>query len=133
MNVGVPRERKAGEARVALSPAGARELVGRGHSVFVETDAGAGSRIADEEFARAGATIVPSADALFAEARMVVKVKEPSQEEIGRLGADHLLFTYLHLAAYPAVATGLRDCGAIAVAYETVELANGMLPLLAPM
>jgi alanine dehydrogenase len=133
MNVGVPRERKPGEARVALSPAGVRELVSRGHSVFVETDAGAGSRIPDEEFVRAGAKIVPSADALFAEAGMIVKVKEPNQEEIGRLGPDHLLFTYLHLAAYPAVATGLRDCGATAVAYETVELANGLLPLLAPM
>jgi alanine dehydrogenase len=133
MKVGVPKERKPGESRVALSPAGARELVAHGHQVLIERDAGTGSRIPDEEYVAAGARIVPTAEDLFGEARLIVKVKEPTAEEIGRLGPDHVLFTFLHLAAYPSVASGLLASGATAIAYETVELAGGLTPLLAPM
>jgi len=105
MKVGVPKERKPGESRVALSPAGAREVVAHGHQVLIERDAGTGSRIPDEEYVAAGARIVPTAEDLFGEARLIVKVKEPTGEEIGRLGPDHVLFTFLHLAAYPSVAS----------------------------
>jgi alanine dehydrogenase len=104
MRVGVPKERKPGEARVAITPAGVRELVARGHEVLVEGGAGAGSRIADDEFAAAGAHVVAAAAEVFEQAALVVKVKEPSAEELGRLRAEQVLFTFLHLAAYPAVA-----------------------------
>jgi alanine dehydrogenase len=133
MNVGVPKEVKLGEARVAMSPAGVRELTARGHRVVVEAGAGAGSRIGDEEFERAGARILPSAEAVFADAELVVKVKEPKPGETRRLGPQHTLFTFLHLAAYPEVAEALKASGATAIAYETVQLANGRTPLLAPM
>ena len=122
MNVGVPKESKPGEARVALSPSGARELTARGHRVVVETGAGAGSRIGDEEFLAAGAEILPSAEAVFEQAQLIVKVKEPQAGEIERLGPGHVLFTFLHLAAYPKVADGLVRSGATAIAYETVQL-----------
>jgi alanine dehydrogenase len=133
MNVGVPKEAKPGESRVAMSTAGVRELTSRGHRVVIETGAGAASGFGDEEFERAGAEIVATADAVFAEAELVVKVKEPKSSEIQRLGPQHTLFTFLHLAACPEVAEGLRRSGATAIAYETVQLANGATPLLAPM
>jgi alanine dehydrogenase len=133
MNIGVPREVKTGEARVALSPAGVRELTSRGHRVAVEAGAGSGSSIGDEEFRQAGAEILASAEAVFSEAELLVKVKEPKLSEIQRLGPQHTLFTFLHLAAYPEVAEALRRSGATAIAYETVQLANGRTPLLAPM
>jgi alanine dehydrogenase len=128
----VPREVKSGEARVAITPAGVRELVARDHEVLVEAGAGTGSRIGDDEFAAAGARIVPEAADLFEQAALVVKVKEPSVAEIARLRDGQVLFTYLHLAAYPKVAEGLLASGATAIAYETVELRGGT-PLLAPM
>ena len=133
MNVGVPREVKAGEARVAMSPAGARELTARGHRVLVEAGAGGGCRIGDQEFKQAGAEILPGAEAVFAEAELLVKVKEPKPSEIRWLGPHHTLFTFLHLAAYPEVAEALAGSGATAIAYETVQLPNGGTPLLAPM
>jgi alanine dehydrogenase len=133
MNVGVPKEIKHGEARVAMSPAGVRDLTSHGHRVVVERGAGAGSRISDEEFSGAGAEILPTAEAVFEEAQLIVKVKEPKPVEIERLGPGHVLFTYLHLAAYPEVAEGLLGSGATAIAYETVQLDNGLTPLLAPM
>jgi alanine dehydrogenase len=133
MTIGVPKEVKPGESRVAMSPAGVRELTSRGHRVVVETGAGAGSGFGDEEFERAGAEILAGADAVFAEAELVVKVKEPKPSEIQRLGPRHTLFTFLHLAAYPEVAEGLRRSGATAIAYETVQLPSGATPLLAPM
>lgn len=130
--VGVPREIKNSEHRVAMTPDGVRELGRVGVRVLVESGAGAGASITDDDFVAAGATIVPTAaDAWSAE--MVVKVKEPKQEEFGFLRADLTLFTYLHLAAYPAVADALLDAKTTAVAYETVQLADGSLPLLAPM
>ena len=133
MKVGVPRELKDNEYRVAITPAGVRELVVGGHEVFVEHDAGRGSSITNDEFERAGAKILPDADATFAEAEMVLKVKEPVPEEFHRLRDGLLLFTYLHLAASEPVTRALVESRATGVAYETVELPDRSLPLLAPM
>jgi alanine dehydrogenase len=133
MKIGVPAEIKTDEYRVALTPAGTRELVDRGHSVFVERRAGEGSGITDADYGAQGATIVPDADAAFAEADLIVKVKEPQPEEVARLRPHHVLFTYLHLAPDPGLTQGLIDSGATCIAYETVTDAAGRLPLLAPM
>src|SRR5947208_1908793 len=133
MNVGVPSEVKADEYRVALTPAGVRELVDAGHRVLVQAGAGSGSAISDEAYEAQGATIVPDADAVFGEASLIVKVKEPQPEEVGRLESRHTLFTYLHLAADASLTRGLMDSGATCIAYETVEDNRGRLPLLAPM
>jgi alanine dehydrogenase len=129
--VGVPAERKPGENRVALTPDGVRELVTHGHQVLVETEAGAGSAITDEDFGRAGATVVPGPEAWSA--HLVLKVKEPQPEEYGFLRADLVLFTFLHLAAYPDLGAVLLDTKTTAIGYETVRSASGALPLLAPM
>jgi len=133
MRVGVPRELKDHEYRVAITPAGVRELVVHGHSVLIERDAGVGSSIANSEFERAGATIVPDADTVFGDSDMVLKVKEPIPDEFHRLREGLILFTYLHLAASEPVTRALIDSKAAAVAYETVELPDRSLPLLAPM
>jgi alanine dehydrogenase len=133
MDVGVPRELKDHEYRVAVTPDGVRELTEAGHHVRIEQGAGEGSSIPDDRFARAGATIVPSADDVWADADLVLKVKEPVPEEYPRLHAGQVLFTYLHLAASREVTQALLDAGTTAVAYETVELPGGRLPLLAPM
>jgi alanine dehydrogenase len=133
VKVGVPSEIKADEYRVALTPAGVRELVGHGHSVVVESGAGLGSGIEDADYASQGAELVADADAVFAAADMIVKVKEPQPVEVARLEARHTLFTYLHLAPDPELTQGLVDSGATCIAYETVEDARGRLPLLAPM
>lgn len=133
MKVGVPTEVKTDEYRVALTPAGVRELVDAGHEVLVQHGAGEGSAIADDEYAAQGAQIVPDADAVFEQAAMIVKVKEPQPPEVARLRPHHLLFTYLHLAPAPELTRGLMASGATCIAYETVEDRNGRLPLLAPM
>jgi alanine dehydrogenase len=133
MKVGVPSEIKTDEYRVALTPAGVRELADAGHQVFVQSGAGEGSAITDDAYAAQGATILPDADAVFAEATMIVKVKEPQPVEVQRLKPHHVLFTYLHLAADEALTRGLMQSGATCIAYETVEDARGRLPLLAPM
>jgi alanine dehydrogenase len=133
MKVGVPAEIKADEYRVAVTPAGVREMVEHGHEVLVQAGAGEGSAIADPDFAAQGARIVPGAEQVFAEAEMVLKVKEPQPAEIEKLGSGQLLFTYLHLAPDPEQARGLCESGATCIAYETVEDAHGRLPLLAPM
>ena len=130
--VGVPREVKTAEHRVAMTPDGVRELERHGINVLVETHAGEGASISDADYIAAGADIVPTAADAWAQ-DMVVKVKEPKAEEFGFLRADLTLFTYLHLAAYPAVADALLAAGTTAVAYETVQLPDGSLPLLAPM
>ena len=130
--VGVPREVKTAEHRVAMTPDGVRELERRGIDVFVETGAGEGASISDDDYVAAGADIVPTAADAWSQ-QMVVKVKEPKAEEFGFLRADLTLFTYLHLAAYPGVAKALLDAGTTGIAYETVETADGALPLLAPM
>jgi alanine dehydrogenase len=131
--VGVPKEIKTEEYRVAMTPVGVHELVAHGHKVLVEKSAGEGSFIHDEDYVAVGAQIVPSAADVFDAADMIVKVKEPQPVEIDMLSPKHLLFTYLHLAAYPAEARGLLDSGATAIAYETVEMPDRSLPLLAPM
>src|SRR5580765_8205261 len=130
--VGVPREVKTAEHRVALTPDGVRELERHGVSVFVEAGAGADSAISDAEFAAAGADIVPNASGAWSQ-QLVAKVKEPQESEFGFLRPDLTLFTYLHLAAYPAVAAALLASKCTAIAYETVQLDSGALPLLAPM
>ncbi len=133
MRVGVPSEVKADEYRVALTPAGVRELVDGGHEVFVQSGAGLGSAIADEQYVAQGATIVADADEVFAAATLIVKVKEPQPPEVARLEPRHILFTYLHLAADTSLTHALMESGATCIAYETVEDARGRLPLLAPM
>jgi alanine dehydrogenase len=133
VRVGVPTEIKADEYRVALTPAGVRELADHGHEVVIQSGAGDGSAIADSAYEAQGGRILPDADAVFAEADMIVKVKEPQPEEVRRLEARHTLFTYLHLAPDPELTRGLMESGATCVAYETVEDTRGRLPLLAPM
>lgn len=133
MIVGVPTEIKKEEYRIALTPVGARELTARGHRVVVQSGAGLGSAINDEDFVGVGAEIVPSAAAVFETAELVLKVKEPQASEIAQLGAGQTLFTFLHLAAYPEEGKGLVAGGATAIAYETVQMPSGALPLLAPM
>ncbi|MFI7679350.1 alanine dehydrogenase [Actinophytocola sp. NPDC049390] len=132
MLVGVPREVKNHEYRVAITPAGVVELVHRGHDVLVEAGAGEGSSLPDADYQAAGARIVPAADDVWA-ADLVLKVKEPVREEFPRLRRDQILFTYLHLAANEECTRALVDAGTTAIAYETVRGPDGSLPLLAPM
>ncbi len=132
MKVGVPTEIKDDEYRVALTPVGARELTEHGHEVLIQAGAGEGSAISDADYRAQGARIV-SIDDVWAEADLVLGVKEPQPEEVERLRPEQTLFTYLHLAPAPDLTRGLCDSGATCVAYETVEDANGRLPLLAPM
>ncbi|SFR98020.1 alanine dehydrogenase [Agrococcus baldri] len=132
MRIGVPRETKADEARVALTATGATELVARGHEVLVETGAGAGSGFPDTAYEEAGARIVATAAEAWA-AELVLKVKEPIPAEYGFLREDLTLFAYLHLAAEPVLAQALLDAGTTAIAYETVRAPDGSLPMLAPM
>jgi alanine dehydrogenase len=131
--VGVPSEVKADEYRVAITPAGVRELVDAGHRVLVQSGAGEGSAMADQAFAAQGATIVPEELELFGTAQLILKVKEPQPQELQLLEPRHTLFTYLHLAADQALTRALVASGATCIAYETVEDDRGRLPLLAPM
>ncbi|HEV7847181.1 MAG TPA: alanine dehydrogenase [Thermoleophilaceae bacterium] len=133
MRVGVPTEIKTDEYRVSLTPAGVRELVENGHEVLIESGAGVGSTIPDEEYTAQGARIVPDARSVFEESELILGVKEPQPQEVEMLRPDHLLFTYLHLAPNPDLTKGLVDSGATCVAYETVVDEKGRLPLLAPM
>ncbi|HVW44561.1 MAG TPA: alanine dehydrogenase [Amycolatopsis sp.] len=133
MRIAVPREIKQHEYRVALTPAGVHELTQRGHEVFIETHAGVGSAISDDEYISAGAKILATAEDVWAEGELVLKVKEPIAEEYPRLRADQVLFTYLHLAANRALTEALLRAGTTAIAYETVQTSTGALPLLAPM
>ena len=133
LTVGVPREIKDGEHRVAATPDGVHELVAHDVPVLVEAGAGGNSRIADDEYRAAGAEVVAAAGEVWDRAGLVLKVKEPRDEEFAHLRPGLVLFTYLHLAAYPAVAAALLDRKVTGVAYETVQTADGGLPLLAPM
>jgi alanine dehydrogenase len=133
VRVAIPREIKNSEYRVAITPAGVHELVRAGHEVFVEAGAGAGSSIADPDFARAGARILSGADDVWAAGDLVLKVKEPIAEEYHRMRPDQVLFTYLHLAASKECTDALLDRRVVGIAYETVETPDGALPLLAPM
>ena len=132
MVVGVPREIKVGEQRVALTPAGARAFSEAGHPVLVETGAGAGSGFRDEEYTQAGAE-TGDVSAVWSRSELVLKVKEPLAEEIPRIREGQTLFTYLHLAPVPDLVRALQARGVLAIAYETVERADGSLPLLTPM
>jgi alanine dehydrogenase len=131
--VGVPTEIKNNEFRVGMTPAGAHEFVTHGHTVLVQAGAGEGSSFTDDEYAEAGASIVPRAEQVFERAEMIVKVKEPQPVEIEMLSGGQILFTYLHLAPDYEQTAGLIGSKAICIAYETVELPDGSLPLLAPM
>ncbi|GAB2469914.1 alanine dehydrogenase [Xylanimonas ulmi] len=133
MHVAVPKEVKNHEYRVAVTPAGAHELVSHGHTVHVEAGAGVGSAIPDEEYAAAGAVIEPDATATWAAGDLILKVKEPVPTEYGHLRAGQVLFTYLHLAADRTLTLALLERDVTAVAYETVQTPDGGLPLLAPM
>src|ERR1700684_2516541 len=133
MKIGVPTEIKPDEYRVAITPAGVRELSKHGHRVLIQAGAGEGSALSDEQFVAQGARIVEGAAALCAQADMVLKVKEPQPEEVALLREGQTLFTYLHLAAEPELARGLMASGARCIAYETVVDSEGRLPLLAPM
>ncbi len=133
LKVGVPKEVKNHEYRVAITPSGVHELVGHGHEVFVETTAGDGSSIPDEEFIGAGATILGSADEVWATGDLILKVKEPIESEYHRMREGQVLFTYLHLAASKPCADALLERGVTGIAYETVQTPDGALPLLAPM
>ncbi|MFL5842244.1 MAG: alanine dehydrogenase [Thermoleophilaceae bacterium] len=133
MKVGVPTEVKPDEYRVAITPAGVRELTQRDHEVYIQSGAGEGSAMKDADYEAQGAVIVPDAQAVFDAAELILKVKEPQPEEVAMLRLEHTLFTYLHLAPAPDLTRGLCDSGATCIAYETVEDARGRLPLLAPM
>ena len=133
MKVGIPREVKNHEYRVAITPAGVRELVNHGHEVYLEKDAGVGSQLTDDVYTAAGAAIIPDADEVWGIADMVLKVKEPIAEEYHRMRPGLTLFTYLHLAADKACTDALLGNKVTGIAYETVQLPDGSLPLLAPM
>jgi alanine dehydrogenase len=133
MKIGIPREVKDSEYRVAITPAGVRELVALGHDISIEADAGLGSSIPDAEYKAAGARIINGADDLWSDADLVCKVKEPVEEEFHRLRPRLVLFTYLHLAASRACTEALLSSKTTAIAYETIQLPDGSLPLLAPM
>jgi alanine dehydrogenase len=130
--IGVPKEIKSGEQRVALTPAGVQTLVGHGHRVLIEPGAGVGSGFRDDDYTQLGA-LLPPVDHVWAEAELILKVKEPIPSEYPRLRADQILFTYLHLAAVPELTRALQKSGTVAIAYETVQRPDGSLPLLTPM
>ncbi len=133
MIIGIPKEIKNHEYRVGLTPASVREIVHHGHKVLVETNAGTGVGASDADYIAAGASIIASANEIFASAEMIIKVKEPQAEECSMLREDQILFAYLHLAPDPRQTKGLVDSGAVCIAYETVTSPLGGLPLLAPM
>jgi alanine dehydrogenase len=133
MKISVPHEVKAFENRVALTPAGAEILVSEGHDVFVETGAGQGSGFFDSEYESIGAKITPDADSTWAAGDLVLKVKEPQPEEWPRMRKDQVLFTYFHFAAEEHLTRAVQSSGSVAIAYETVQTPNGLLPLLVPM
>jgi alanine dehydrogenase len=133
MIIGVPKEIKIGENRVGLTNASVQQLVAEGHQVLVQQDAGLGSRITNEDYEKAGAKILPSAEEVWAKAQMIVKVKEPLPEEYERMRENQILYTYLHLAAEPKLAKALCERKVKSIAYETIMDKNGGLPLLVPM
>src|ERR1700754_3833858 len=133
MRVGIPTEIKNNEFRVAITPAGVAELVHRGHEVLIQAGAGDGSAIADADFKRAGAQMINSVDEVWAEAELLLKVKEPIEPEYSRMRSGQVLFTYLHLAASRPCTEALLASGTTAIAYETVQTSDGALSLLAPM
>ncbi len=133
MIIGVPKEIKNNESRVALTPSGAHEFIKRGHSVLIETFAGHGSGFPDEDYRAVGAKILASANQVWADAEMIMKVKEPIAEEYARCRKDQLIFTYFHFASCEPLTHAMIDSGSVCLAYETVEQSDRSLPLLVPM
>ena len=133
MVIGVPKEIKQNENRVALTPAGALELTKRGHSVFIQATAGDGSGFSDEVYRKAGAQILPTIEEVYAKAEMIIKVKEPIEKEYQLIQPDQLVFTYFHFASYEPLTLAMIESKAVCLAYETVELSDRSLPLLTPM
>lgn len=133
MIVGVPKEIKQSENRVAVTPAGVIEFVKRGHKVYVQSTAGVGSGFSDESYIAAGASILPTIEDVYAKAEMIVKVKEPIAQEYGLIRENQLLFTYFHFASYEPLTKAMMESGAVCLAYETVEASDRSLPLLVPM
>jgi alanine dehydrogenase len=133
MIIGVPKEIKNNENRVALTPAGTKELVKRGHTVFVQQTAGIGSGFGDEAYEKAGAKMIAAASEIYASAEMIMKVKEPIEQEYELIRKDQLVFTYFHFASYEPLTLAMIESGAICLAYETVEKSDNSLPLLIPM
>jgi alanine dehydrogenase len=133
MIIGVPKEIKSNENRVALTPAGALELTKRGHQVYVQSTAGVGSGFTNENYISAGAKILASIEEIYAIADMIIKVKEPIESEYKLIKKDQLLFTYFHFASYEPLTNAMIESGAVCLAYETVELPDRSLPLLIPM
>lgn len=133
MIIGVPKEIKNNENRVALTPAGTQELVKRGHTVYVQQTAGVGSGFADDEYAKAGAKMIKDAAEVYNLAEMIIKVKEPIEQEYKLIKKDQLVFTYFHFASYEPLTKAMVESGAVCLAYETVERVDGSLPLLIPM
>lgn len=133
MIIGVPKEIKTSENRVALTPAGAQELIKRGHKVYIQHTAGLGSGFNDQEYVKAGATILPDLEDVYAKADMIIKVKEPIEQEYSLVKPGQLLFTYFHFASYRPLTEAMVKSGAVCLAYETVENEDGSLPLLIPM
>lgn len=133
MIIGVPKEVKNNENRVALTPAGTQELVKRGHTVLIQSNAGSGSGFADDSYAKAGATLLDKAADVFDRAEMIMKVKEPVEQEYKLIRKDQLVFTYFHFASHEPLTRAMIESGAVCLAYETVEKPDGSLPLLIPM
>ncbi|HMG16318.1 MAG TPA: hypothetical protein VK590_12760, partial [Saprospiraceae bacterium] len=133
MIIGVPKEIKSSENRVALTPAGALELTRRNHEVYIQSTAGEGSGFSDQDYRDAGATILTTIEETYAKAEMVLKVKEPIESEYKLIREDHLVFTYFHFASYEPLTKAMIESKAVCLAYETVELADRSLPLLVPM
>lgn len=133
MIIGVPKEIKNNENRVALTPAGAKELVAHGHKVYVQATAGEGSGFADAEYVAAGAEMLPKIEDVYAVAEMIIKVKEPIKPEYPLIRRDQVVFTYFHFASDRELTEAMIRSGAVCIAYETVRLDNGSLPLLVPM
>jgi alanine dehydrogenase len=133
MIIGVPKEIKNNENRVALTPAGTQELVKRGHTVYVQNTAGSGSGFSDEEYSKAGAKMISTAAEVYKLADMIIKVKEPIEQEYKLIKKEQLVFTYFHFASYEPLTKAMIESGAVCLAYETVERADGSLPLLIPM
>jgi alanine dehydrogenase len=133
MTIGVPKEIKNNENRVAITPAGTQEFVKRGHTVYIQATAGAGSGFSDEEYVKAGAKIITTAAEVFSLAEMIIKVKEPVEQEYKLIKKEQLVFTYFHFASYEPLANAMVASGAVCLAYETVERVDGSLPLLIPM
>lgn len=133
MKIGIPKEIKNNENRVAMTPAGVVQLVARGHQVYIQSTTGEGSGFCDEDYLLAGATILPSIDQVYKSSQMIMKVKEPIEQEYELIHSHHIIFTYFHFASSEKLTRAMIASGAVCIAYETVESSDRSLPLLIPM